>query len=293
MSNTYLKDVLSSQTLTENSNELKALHKRREEVENLLRDKFAGSNLTIRYGGSKAKGTMIKESFDLDLIAYFAHEDTSAGSTLKEIYEEVESVLQGQYFVQRKTSALRLLSLDSKDRVDFHVDVVPGRYVNGDNGDVFLHQSSGSKQWLKTNLDVHINHIKGSQVTDAIRLLKLWRERNHLPVRTFVLELLAVELLKNKKAAGLTDQLKHVWIKLRDEIATLSVEDPANPIGNDLSDQFDSSVKSFLSSTAKSTLDLIESSGWEKVFGSVSTAAAAPAIIIPSFPVRPSGSFGG
>ncbi|MDQ3009151.1 MAG: hypothetical protein M3X11_00385, partial [Acidobacteriota bacterium] len=174
---------------------------------------------------------------------------------------------------------------------DFHVDVVPGRYVDGDYGDVFLHQSSGEKNWLRTNLDVHISHIKESQVTDAIRLLKLWRVRNQLSARTFVLELLVVELLKYKKNAELTDQLNHVWTKLRDEILEITVEDPANPTGNDLSDQFSDSVKQELSSAAARTLDVLESDGWEKILGTVSTASAA-AVIVPSFIVRPRGSFG-
>ncbi len=292
MSNKYLQDVLDSQKLAEDSEEMKALRTRRDEVEKFLREKFSGSNLTIRYGGSKAKGTMNKESFDLDLICYFANDDTTAGTTLKEIYESVESVLKEKYHVERKTSALRLYSFDPKDRVNFHVDVVSGRYVDGDDGDVFLHQSSGEKNWLKTNLDVHIKYIKDSQVTDAIRLLKLWRGRNYLSVRTFVLELLVVDLLKLKKNSELTDQLKHVWTKLRDEISCIAVEDPANPIGNDLSDQFNESVKQQLSAAASQTLDLIESNGWEKVFGVVSTASSAPAIIVPSFTVRPRGSFG-
>ena len=234
---------------------------------------------------------MNKESYDLDLICYFAHEDATAGESLKEIYESVESALKEDYYVERKTSALRLHSRDPKDRVDFHVDVVPGRYVNGNDGDVFLHQTSGDKNWLKTNLDVHISHIKGSQITDAIRLLKLWRVRNRLSIRTFVLELLAVELLRQKKAAKLTDQLKHVWTKLRDEISRIAVEDPANPTGNDLSDQFNDSVKQELSLTAARTLELINKEGWEMVFGMVSTRAAA-SVIVPSFTVRPRGSFG-
>lgn len=290
MSDKYLQDILDSQNISDDSQEMKALCERRDEVEKLLRGKFAGSDLTIDTGGSMAKGTMNKESYDLDLICYFAHEDTTAGESLKEIYESVESALKEDYYVERKTSALRLHSHDPKDRVDFHVDVVPGRYVNGNDGEVFLHQNSGDKNWLKTNLNVHISHIKNSQVTDAIRLLKLWRVRNRLSVRTFVLELLAVELLKQKKAAKLTDQLKHVWIKLRDEISRIAVEDPANPTGNDLSDQFNDSVKQELSLTAARTLELIDKEGWEMVFGTVSTEAAS--VIVPSFSVRPRGSFG-
>jgi len=60
--NEYLQKVLKSQKLE--NDELEALKKNRGEVEKVLRDKF-GSGPTIRYGGSKAKGTMIRDSYDL------------------------------------------------------------------------------------------------------------------------------------------------------------------------------------------------------------------------------------
>ncbi len=56
MSDKYLQDILDSQNLSNDSEEMKALRARRDEVEKLLRKKFAGSDLTIKYGGSKAKG---------------------------------------------------------------------------------------------------------------------------------------------------------------------------------------------------------------------------------------------
>ena len=55
--NTYLANVLAAQTLGADSAELKALQERRAEVEQMLRDHFKDSSPTIRYGGSKVKGT--------------------------------------------------------------------------------------------------------------------------------------------------------------------------------------------------------------------------------------------
>ncbi|MBV8857418.1 MAG: hypothetical protein JOZ02_10840 [Acidobacteria bacterium] len=288
----YLEDILDLQTLDPDGQEMKDLRARRGEVEKLLRRKFDGCSLTIRYGGSKAKGTMIKEAYDLDMTCYFDRDETGAGDTLQEIYENVEGALADDYLVTRKPSALRLKSKDLNQwAADFHIDVVPGRFIDEKNEDVFLYRSSGEKGRQKTNLDVHIEHVKNSGVTDAIRLLKLWRARNFLSVRHFVLELLTIELLKGKKSLDLPEQLKHVWTELRDNVEDIKIEDPANPTGNDLSELFNATVRQELSSNARRTLELIERSGWEAVFGKVpekSSRVSAAA----GYTGRSTGSFG-
>ncbi len=265
----YLKAVLEDQNLAEDGKELREIEKHRKDVETLLRSRY-GNAPHIRYGGSKAKHTMIRESYDLDIHCYFSHDDTAAGDTLEEIYEGVAKVLEDKYLVERSRSALRLTSKKpSIQGVYLHIDVVPGRFIDGNDGDVFLHQNEGDKQRLRTNLDVHIAHIRDSGVRDAIRLLKLWKVRNGLLyVKTFVLELLTDDLLKEHKKAELAEQLEIILTTFRDQMDDLSVKDPANPDGNDLSKMLDEARDS-LSSTAERTLQIIDRSGWEAVFGKI------------------------
>ncbi len=99
----YLKSILSSQTIAPDSDEMKSLQESREEAEELLRTAFEDSNPTIRYAGSKAKGTMIKDSYDLDIVCYFEHDDNDAGESLKDIYDNVAAFLEDSYYVERKT----------------------------------------------------------------------------------------------------------------------------------------------------------------------------------------------
>lgn len=264
--NEYLRAVLNEQTLARNGPELTALRERREDVEQLLRSEF-GNAPRIDPGGSFAKRTMIKEAYDLDLTCYFGHEDNEAGENLREIYNNVAAVLGTTYMVHRKGSAIRIR--DARDATDFYVDVVPGRFVDGKEGDVFLYQSTGDKERLKTNLEKHIKHVRESGVTDAIRLMKLWRVRNKVEVKTFVLELLVIKLLEGKEDKPLTEQLTYVWEKLRDDTDNLSVEDPANRTGNDLSELLNAGVRQQLSVAAGHALDTIEHSGWQAVFGEI------------------------
>jgi hypothetical protein len=288
----YLEDILASQTLDPDGQEMKDLRAHRADVEKILRKKFEECSPTIRYGGSKAKCTMIKEAYDLDMTCYFGRDDNGAGETLQEIYENVEVALAGDYLITRKPSALRLKSKDVNQwAADFHIDVVPGRFIDEKNEDVFLYRSSGEKGRQKTNLDVHIEHVKNSGVTDAIRLEKLWRARNFLSVRHFVLELLTIELLKGKKLLDLPEQLKHVWTELRDNVEEVTIEDPANPTGNDLSELFNATIRQELSSTARRTLELIERSGWEAVFGAVPEKSSR-SNVVSGYTARSAASFG-
>ncbi len=166
----YLRSILKQQTLAEDSTELKSLRDKRDEIEKILRGVF-GSSPIIKYGGSKAKGTMVLVSYDLDLLCYFPRDEDDAGSTLEELYESVAKALEDAgYKVDRRRSALRVLSVAG---VDFHVDVVPGRYVDDEQDDVFLHQNEGDKERLKTNPDVHIKHVKDSGCIGEIRLAKI------------------------------------------------------------------------------------------------------------------------
>lgn len=262
----YLKAVLKAQTLEEGSTELEDLRKHRAEVENALRAKYTSPAPTIRYGGSKAKGTIIRESYDLDVICYFENDDTSAGETLEDIYNNVAKALEKDYFVERKTSALRL---KTKEKVDFHVDVVPGRFTDEKKEDAYLYISSGEKKRLKTNLQVHIDHVKDSGVVDTLKLVKLWRVRNSLQVRNFPLELMAIDLLATKKKSVLEDQLEHFFREIVAKADTITVKDPANPGGNDLAPLLTPAVRTELKSVANRAVGYVEQKNWEAIFGQV------------------------
>lgn len=266
--NEYLNEILSAQDLKDDSAELKELQTERANVEKLLRGKF-GSTPTIRYGGSKAKGTLIKESYDLDLPCYFPSDSNVAGENLEDIYRNVRDALREKYYVDEKTSALRLSSKDPKTlKRDFHIDVVPGRFTDDKKSDCFIYQKSAEKCRLKTNLDVHIEHIKNSGVLDAIRLLKLWKTRKGLHIKQFVFELMIVKLLDDMKTKPLAEQLTHFWTKVKDASDPINVEDPANPSGNDLSTTIKNAWPE-ISAVSASTLDVMSTSGWEGIFGPV------------------------
>lgn len=259
----YLKDVLSSQSFKNDDPELVTLQEKRNEVEKILLESFPG--VTIRYAGSHAKKTMIRACYDLDLACYFGHEDKQAGESLEEIRYSVYEVLKEHFSVVPKTSALRLE--EGSDHKQYtHVDVVPGRYIDGNSGDVFLFQFGVEKNRQKTNLDTHIETIRDSELTDVIQLIKYWAHRQGFHLKTFILELLVIKILKSHKSKSLARKLELFWECLRDNIDDVTVEDPANPEGNDLMPVLNSN-RIVLSLSALNTLQSIQNIGWEQVFG--------------------------
>src|ERR1700682_124646 len=97
----YLYDILASQALGDDSDEVKTLQEHRVDVETLIRDNLKDTALTIRYAGSRAKGTMNKESYDLDIISYVSSGDDTAGETLEDIYNNHQKALATKYYVER------------------------------------------------------------------------------------------------------------------------------------------------------------------------------------------------
>lgn len=274
--NDYYQKVLAAQTLGDDSPEMKELQINRAAVEKVLRAAFPGASATIRYGGSKAKGTLIRELYDLDLVFYVLNGNNAAGETLRDIFRNAHTALARYYVVEPKTSALRLRSRDQGS--DLHIDVVPGRFTDDSKTDCFLHQQNGEKDRLKTNLDVHIAHIRDSGVVDTLRLLKLWRVRHRVQVKQFAFELLGVKLLNGRRQRPTEEQLVYFFTEIANAAQPIAIEDPANPAGNDLSELLRRSWVG-LQMAAKSTLHQARTSGWESVFGTVEQAKAAASLL--------------
>ncbi len=293
--NQYFIDLLASQKLDETSNEWKDLDDEADAIEDIVRAAYPDSIIMFTHGGSRAKRTMIREDYDLDEVLYFQNGDTAAGETLEEIYEAIAKLLAKHYIVRRKRSALRL---SMKDGRDLKVDVVPGRYVDQTQTDVFIHQNEGEKRWLKTNIIEHVTHVRDSGCTDVIMLAKLWRTRDDIPIKTFPLELLVIAALSADNSGTLEDRFCRVLTAFRDDIDNFSIVDPANPTGNDLSHALTEKIRNTLSKVAGDTLAAADEHGWEHVFGKIETRqacvprvqivrAAAASIAVPTRPWGP------
>jgi len=260
----YLQDLLKSQDLTKQQED--DLEKHKKEVTDYLRKEF-GDDPIIKYAGSREKGTMISERYDLDVVCYFPSSDNR---TLKEIRDDVAHHLEDKYELTHKSSSETILDLKgSQAPVDFHIDVVPGRFIEGTT-DVFLNVAYGDKQRMQTNLKTHINHIKDSGCVEIIRLVKLWVHRNNIKIKTFILELFVVKVLSEYREKG---NLKKSFLKVleefKDKFTSIQLGDPANS-NNIVSQLLSDSEKSSITNQADSTYKEIKGSDdlakWKEAF---------------------------
>ncbi len=260
----FLKELLETQDLNPEQERLLEAHKT--EVTDFLRVEF-GDAPVIKYAGSREKGTMICDKYDLDIVCYFPSSDTR---TLREIREDVSARLSEKYLIEPKASAVRIKNLnDASTPNDYHIDVVPGRFIEGTK-DVFLHVAYGDKERMQTNLKTHIDHIVNSGCVPVIRLAKLWACRNDLAIKTFVLELFVVQSLSGSRNK---DKLKESFLEVlrsfKDEFTTTQLVDPANT-NNVVSRLVSSSEKFSVAQAAEAALNRIAESDaiadWKAVF---------------------------
>ena len=101
--------------------------------------------------------------------------NTSARTAIT-VYNNHKKALAKKYYVQPKGSALRLKGCGPENLgVDFHNDVVLGRFTDETRTDAYLYQSGGDKTRLKTNLDVHLDYVRLVVGCASSPLPRAWR----------------------------------------------------------------------------------------------------------------------
>jgi hypothetical protein len=207
---TYLEEVLESQRVGPEVEA--AVRARRAAVEEIL---GGAAPARIYYGGSFAKHTAIAAAFDLDVVVYFAT------GRPKELYESVEARLRAAgHSVIRHNVALRLQYTPG-----WHVDVVPGRALDGSYGyaDLWASERESTRQ---TSLKRHIELARSGD-REVVRLLKLWRARHVVPVGSFVLELATERALRGVAGLSLEARFRRV-LELLGRLEEIRLVDPAN-----------------------------------------------------------------
>lgn len=247
----YLQKVLENQKLSDN--QITNLRNLRNKIQTQLEE--LEGNPTFYYAGSYAKRTMIKASYDLDIVIYWPH-DTNF--TLKRISDGVKKQLDKHWtHVNKKKVAWEL-----PFKGNFHIDVIPGRALDEKNFEANLYRKDNG-QSLKTSIKVHIDTIREADRRDAIRLVKLWKTKNNLPFKTFILEQMVIEGCKGATRIELEPQLIKAFRHIHDKIGHARLLDPANT-NNVISNEMTAGEKNAVKKAAKTVID---AKTWADVYG--------------------------
>lgn len=246
----YFNHLLFQQRLSDS--ELASLRSIRDDVQSLL-STLDGSP-RFYYAGSYGKRTIIRERYDLDLVVYWPN---TTSYTLKAISDGVGEQLAKRYrYLTRKT-----VSWEIPFQGGFHVDVVPGRALDSTFVDANLYRSDTGTS-LKTSIKKHIETVRNGGCRDAIRLMKLWREKRSVPFRkSFLLEIMTI--MGAGSTSNLEQHLNGAFSFIEQNIESRRILDPANT-NNSLSDDISDIDKSRIRQAAKAALN---ANNWGSVFG--------------------------
>lgn len=206
---------------------------------------WAGSCLCeTKLSGSRAKGTAIDLSTDLDLFISLTSNTTNS---LKEIYDSLYNWVTRKGITARKQNvSIGITYGDQK------IDLVPAKRQGQYGNDHSLYRSKADT-WTKTNIDTHISRVNNSGRRNEIIALKVWRENHRLEFPSIYLETLAIDALSGRSSSDTASNFSYLLRYIGDNIGSLRVVDPANS-NNILSDDLTAGEKRILSTQAQKSL---------------------------------------
>ena len=191
-----------------------------------------GGNPTHFNAGSYAKGTMIQASYDLDIVLYWAHDFRY---NPRNLYIEVGSVLQSKC----RTPKSKKVGWEIPFPGDFHIDVIPGKKILKKPNYAYLYNYDNDNRF-QSSVKKHISFVKKARRHDVIRLMKLWKKRKVVPLKTFILEYMVIDACKGISRNNLENQLNAALEFIYDNILSIKIADIANSqniISNDISSE--------------------------------------------------------
>lgn len=256
-SNMYLNKILQKYNGKDISDYSDALF----QLQTILKTWASSCYVDLLYSGSRAKGTAISIASDLDYLVSLKSECNENNGGLKSIYDSLYKKLNSKYSSVSKQNVSVRIKLNGLE-----VDITPARKQTGNTDDHWLYVSKLDTR-KQTNIQKHINDISQSGRINEIKLLKIWRELNHIDFSSIYLEYLLVNnilLNKSKDANSLATNFWYVLVELSKDTGNplfARIVDPANS-NNILSDLLTVAEKNKIIAKAKTT---IAPRKWESV----------------------------
>jgi len=211
--------------------------------------------------GSRAKGTAISLSSDVDYLVSLTSNCNEGSGGLQSCYESLYDKLVRVYSGVRKQNVSLRIKIN-----DLEVDITPARKHSGNSNyhNLFV---SKNNSWKQTNIQKHIKDVSASGRTNEIRLFKIWRELNALNMPSIYIEYLLMDKIlfgKSKSLDDLAVNFHHVLMELsksENNPIFKTVTDPSNT-NNVLSDVISNGDKNRIIAAAKKAMSM---RSWDQI----------------------------
>jgi len=212
----FLRTVLND--LEPTQSQVDSLLRLRNNIRSCIFEHIGGKK-SMFMAGSFKKDTMIKQHYDLDMFIIW----TPGFMPLKDLFYEVEQALNSKWKLIKKKRVGWRIPYEN----EFHVDVIPSIQDIHESDYSYLYNCYKKKK-LKTSMSIHIEQIEKYNRRDVIKLLKLWKYRRNVPIKTFLLEIMTHLACFNVTRRSLSVQLEKVFEYITNNIVENDFYDPAN-----------------------------------------------------------------
>ncbi len=215
----FLRTVLNG--LEPPQSQVDSLVRLRDNVRSCIFDNVGGKKSMFMAGSFKKK-TMIKRHYDLDMFNIWDPGFVPLNN-IKDLFYMVKDALNTKWSrIWKKRVGWRIPYEN-----EFHVDVIPSIEDENDPKFSYLYNCYENTT-LRTSMQVHMEHIERYNRRDLIKLLKLWKYRQDVPLKTFLLEIMIHLACYDLTSESLSDQLKTVLEYITKNIVNKQFYDPAN-----------------------------------------------------------------
>ncbi len=219
---------------------------------NILRDKLR-EKLPVEddfLTGSYSRDTMIRpngdDKFDVDFFLVFSKKDYGE-SDLSELLKIVKTALD-----EVKSDDIDIEKIDDKQRrsigviykENFQIDVVPAIQIEKDERYKIFDKNT--LQAIESNPKLHGSNLTSANETSdsggvkrlvpIVKLLKSWKREKCDYVKSFHLEILAVEILGDEEISSYSQGLVKFFTNAAQNLQSAGMKDPANE--NNIIDEY-------------------------------------------------------
>lgn len=242
----FLKRTLNARSLKKNKEVLFPILKKRKELKGWLESTF-GDSLAgkPKDAGSFFRRTAISSNSDLDIVLPFKKGSyNSLESMYYDVYDKINDRYGDSSIVEKKRKSISIIF--DVDGTEVYVDVVPGReidnYKKEKDLNLFVRSDTfwGDDSSFKTNLNTHNNFLKNKpEVRRAIKLTKIYRDKNDLNLPSIVIDQLVNEafekggyLFNNSDYNNFLNSLEFISKKLSRTERVIDISNTNNDIGS-------------------------------------------------------------
>lgn len=267
----YLDKSLQTHRMSHIDDLVKKYNDKRDTVKEAIESKYGVDIYAPMNSGSFAKYTAINIKFDLDLLVPFKR---NSFDTLESMFDDIYDFLYEEYkdeaTVRKQKVSIGLVFHSDTDGDEINLDIVPARelnkdtYSNDNKLNLYVNSMYGTikeKTYLQTNIKAQIDHITSKENDrKIIRLLKIWKNHNNEPYKSFLLELLTIKAFDKENITGnLWEKLKKAMEYIKDNVTqeNFTLKDPGNS-GNNVIDTLTSYERTNLSNTMNRMINNIE-----------------------------------